>query len=302
MPINAHPEYIEAETQYHKATNPEEKIKCLEKMISVAPSHKGGENLRANLKSRLKKLRGEIDKSKKSGKTNKIGIKKEDLQVVILGKTNSGKSSLLNLLTNANPTIAEYSFTTKQPIVAIMEHSSTQIQIIENPSIESPYYDKGLPHTADTLLLLTENIEQINYLLEETRKHPAKKIIVINKIDKLSESEKRKLSETLKSKKYNFEIISCKTKENIEELKERIFKSFDKLRIYTKEPGKEKSIKPMIMEKETTVKEAAEKIFKGFSEKIKETRIYGPSAKFLGQIVGLKHKLKDLDVIEFKTK
>jgi hypothetical protein len=58
----------------------------------------------------------------------------------------------------------------------------------------------------------------------------------------------------------------------------------------------------MIMEKNSTVKSVAEKILKGLSEKIKEARIWGPSSKFPGQIVGLNHKLKDLDVVEFKTR
>ena len=38
-----------------------------------------------------------------------------------------------------------------------------------------------------------------------------------------------------------------------------------------------------------------------FSNKIKETRIWGPSSKYSGQVVGLQHELKDLDVVEFKT-
>ena len=51
-----------------------------------------------------------------------------------------------------------------------------------------------------------------------------------------------------------------------------------------------------------TVKDVAEKILHGFSKNIKETRIWGPSSKFSGQKVGLNHKLKDLDTVEFKTK
>ncbi len=39
---------------------------------------------------------------------------------------------------------------------------------------------------------------------------------------------------------YNFVTISTKTKEGIEELKEKIFKGFDKIRVFTKEPGKRK--------------------------------------------------------------
>ena len=91
---------------------------------------------------------------------------------------------------------------------------------------------------------------------------------------------------------------------NKEQLKqfEKIFQSFDKIRVYTKEPGKEKSPKPIIMKPNSTVEDVAEKILHGFSTKVKKTKIWGPSSKFPGQQIGLKHKLKDLDIIEFKTK
>ena len=59
---------------------------------------------------------------------------------------------------------------------------------------------------------------------------------------------------------------------------------------------------PIILFPESTVGDVAEKILKGFSLKVKETRIWGPSSKFSGQKVGLKHKLKDMDVVEFKTR
>ncbi len=66
--------------------------------------------------------------------------------------------------------------------------------------------------------------------------------------------------------------------------------------------GKDKSPKPIILEPNSIIKAVAEKILKKFSEKIKETKIWGPSSKFPGQKIGLKHELKDLDVVEFKTK
>ena len=54
--------------------------------------------------------------------------------------------------------------------------------------------------------------------------------------------------------------------------------------------------------KNAIVKDVAEKILKGFSNKVVETKIWGPSSKFPGQKVGLNHKLIDLDVVEFKTR
>ena len=302
MPVNAHPDYIVAEQVYLNAETKEQKIRALKKMISHAPSHKGAENLRAQLKRRLAKLKYSKEKEIKQKKSGKAGIKKEDMQAIIIGKTNSGKSSLLKILTNAKSEISSKQFATKKPIIGMMNYNSVQIQLIENPAIESEFYDKGIVYTADIVLILISSLEELKEIEKEIKTSGAK-IIVFNKIDLLSKEEKRKISATLQSKKYNFQLISIKTKKGIEELKEKIFNSFNKIRIYTKEPGKEPDKnKPMILNPNSTVKNVAEKILKGFSNKIKQIKIWGPSSKFPGQIVGLKHKLKDLDIIEFKTK
>jgi hypothetical protein len=305
MPINVNdPEYVSAERDYFEASTKEEKLAALKKMISHAPKHKGGENLRQQLTTRRKKLELEIEKTKRSGKSSRVGIKKEDMQVVIVGKTNSGKSGLLKTLTNADPVISENRFTTTESHIGMMPYDTTSIQLIEIPAIDSDYYDKGTVYTADTVLILIEKIEDINDI-EKKLKTQGKKIIVLGKSDKISHNEKRKIAATLKSKfkKYDFIIVSSKNNENIDELKEKIFKSFEVCRVYTKEPGKEVNKKrPMILPPNSTVKDVAEKILKGFSLRIKQIRIWGPSSKFSGQIVGLKHKVKDLDIVEFKTK
>ena len=303
MPVNAHPEYIAAEKEYHTAETDEDKLLALEKMISVLPSHKGAENLRAQIKLRYKRLKEKLEKEKKTKKSSsKQGIKKEDLQAVIIGKTHVGKSSFLSLLTNAKPEIGDYDFVTKLPIVGIMDYNGVKIQLIEIPAVGSDYYDKGLVNSTDTILIMIENLEQIKEIEKIIERAPGKKIFVFSKIDLLSENEKRKINATLSSRKYNFCLISNQTQEGINELKEKLFQSFGKIRIYTKEPGKEKSPNPIVLSPESNVKEVAEKILKGFSNKVKETRIWGPSSKYPGQIVGLQHKLKDLDVVEFRTR
>ena len=57
----------------------------------------------------------------------------------------------------------------------------------------------------------------------------------------------------------------------------------------------------MILKRNSTTRDIAEKILKGMSKKIRKVRIWGPSSKFPGQIVGLDHVLKDKDTIEFQT-
>jgi len=294
MPINASPHFERAQMEYEQAETTAQKIRCLKKMLTLSPKHKGAENLNAQLKRRLARLKYAKEKEDKSGKRTSIGIKKSDMQAVIVGKTNSGKSSLLKTLTNAQPKISETKFTTTEPTIGMMAYATTSIQLIENPAIDSEYYDKGITNTADTILILVEDLEQIKEIEAELEKAFGKRIIIFNNKNNFDE---RKISATLQSKKYNFVILS----ENLQELKEKIFQSFDKIRVYTKEPGKEKSPIPIIMKPNSTVYNVAEKVLKGFSKNVKETKIWGPSSKFPGQKVGLKHKLKDLDVVEFKT-
>ena len=302
MPINAHPEYITAEKKYNEANSEEEKLKALEEMLKWVPKHKGAETLRKNLRTRYKKLKQEFAKAKKKSGSKK-GIKKEQLQAIILGLTNSGKSSILKSITNAQPKIASYGFTTTEPQIGTLNYKGCNIQIIDLPPIASPNYDKGLVNNADTLLIVVEKINEIKPILKEISNKNDKKIIIFNKIDLYDENTKRKISETLKSKKYRHIMTSTKTDEGIEELKEKILKSFDMIRIYTKHPGKKQKLDnvPIILPPNSTLKDVAEKILHGYSKKVKYAKITGPSCKFTNQKVGLKHIVKDKDVVEFFT-
>jgi ribosome-interacting GTPase 1 len=68
-----------------------------------------------------------------------------------------------------------------------------------------------------------------------------------------------------------------------------------------KEPGKAPSQIPLVLDIGSTIRDAAESILKGFSKRIKESKVTGPSGKFPNQKVGITHVLKDRDVIEFHT-
>lgn len=202
------------------------------------------------------------------------------MQAVIVGKTNTGKSSLMSLLTKVSPKVSPFPFNTKEPVIGIMFSHGTSIQLIENPAVGSEFYDKGLTNSADTLLILITDLNQLEEINKSIERSQGKRIIAFNKIDSLSENEKRKIFAKLQSKKYNFVLISTKTKEGIEELKEKLFQSFDKIRIFTKEPGKPKTEKPIVMEEDTTVREVAEKILKGFSKKSGKQKFGGLPANF----------------------
>ncbi len=302
MPVNVHPEFAHAEKEYLAAERLEDKIKTLEKLISFAPSHKGAENLRADLKNRLKRLKEKQEKGKTSGKSTAVKIKKESMQVALLGFANSGKSTFLKAITNKSPSISEHKFTTKIPEVGMTTFEGASIQIVDVPAADSEFFDQGIINTADVVALVITNLNEIIELEKYKTRAIGKELIIFNKIDQLTANEKRKIEAQLSSKKKKFVLVSAKEKENLEECKEKIFQLLNRIRVYTKEPGKEKSPRPIILEPNETVRDVAEKILKGFSQRVIETKIWGPSSKFPGQKVGLQHKLKDKDVVEFKTK
>lgn len=305
MPINASYEFGNAEKQFYSAQTDEEKLAGLEEMIKTMPQHKSAEALRKNLRTRYKKLKEDVasKKKRKKGSQNKVAIKKGDMQAVLVGLTNSGKSSILKVLTNANPLIAPYGFTTQNPEVGIMNYETCPIQIVDMPAIGADSFETGIINTSDTAIIVVDKLEDIDAVRKVLDKFGGKQIIVLNKIDLLDNNSKRKLNETLRTKKYNFVMISCRTLEGINELKEKIFKSFDKIRVYTKQPNKQQHDNdPVIMPPKSTVAEVARIIFKGKTDLVKRARIWGPSSKFGGQEIGLKHELKDKDVLEFATK
>lgn len=299
MPANVSVEYTYAEKRYLAAKTDEEKLLALEEMVRTMPQHKSAEAMRANLRTRYKKFQEKLEKKKKSSK-GKEGIRKEELQAVLIGLTNSGKSSVLASLTNAHPKISPYQYSTKFPLLGTLDYEGVKIQIVDMPAIESEDFDQGIANTADILLIVVTNPNELEQIFSFLEKAIGNKIIILNKIDLLSENEKRKFSSFLQSKKYNFVLYSAKTLKNINELKEKIFLSFGKMRVYTKQPHKPVDREPVIMPQKSTVKDVAEKIFHSRIQ-IKEARITGPSSKFPNQKVGLDHQLKDRDTIEFKT-
>jgi len=301
MSTNQGPEYFAAEKRYLLAITPEERIFWLKEMIHNFKKHKGSENMLANLKTRLIKLEEKQEKAKKSGKGKK-GIKKEGFQCVLVGLPNSGKSCLLSKLTNAKPEISPNPFTTKQPIIGTMYHEGFKIQIVDLPSIGSEYFDIGIINTADCLLIVLSSLDELSRITPLLSKATKNQIIIINKSDILSTNEKRILHDKLKSKKINGIILSCELEEGLNNLKGMIISSTNLIRIYTKEPGKHSTGIPVILPSGSTVRDVAESILKGFSQKVKETILTGPSSKFPNQKVGINHVLKDKDVVEFKTR
>jgi ribosome-interacting GTPase 1 len=136
MPANLPPE---AKAKWNEALaerDPRKKVQAFQEFLSAIPKHKGNEHLRAQIKTKIATLKDEIAAQRgRSGGRSSWTVEREGAaQVMIFGPTNVGRSSLLRALTKAQPTVAEYEFTTQRPIPGMLLFEDIQFQLIELPA------------------------------------------------------------------------------------------------------------------------------------------------------------------------
>lgn len=120
------------------ARTPEDKLRAMREFVSLCPKHKGTERLLAHVKRQMAILRREaVDEVRRQrGGGPRFFVEKEGAaQVVMLGPTKAGRSSLLASLTNAEPLIAGYEFATTEPEVGMLNYEDIQLQLVEAPAI-----------------------------------------------------------------------------------------------------------------------------------------------------------------------
>jgi hypothetical protein len=182
LPANLPPQSRAAERRYTDAKTLPEKIKYLQEFISTIPEHKGNEKMRGYLRRRLAQLKDELDdqKRRKAGSSGGGGfsVKKEGAaQIVILGSTGSGKSALLERITNAKSQTGDHSFVTQEPVPGMMHFEDIQFQLVDTPAIFKNVRGGAwgsqllsLARNADGLLILLEAPaakEQYEMIIEE---------------------------------------------------------------------------------------------------------------------------------------
>jgi len=325
MPANLTPQYLESEAKFKQAKTTPEKIKALEIMMGVIPKHKGTEKLRGQLKSRMAKLKEELQRRPTLGRAEQaFSIKREGAaQVVLLGPPNSGKSALFSQVTHALSEVADYPFTTQKPIPGMMKFENLQIQLVDTPPLQLDHVEPGfsnLVRNADALLLLVDLTEdpviQMEILLDELKQMKIevlgkglipplgqgwvsqRALLLGNKCDVKNAMEGYRTLEARFRDVFPILPISAKGEMNFDEVRKETYQLLDIIRVYTKVPGKEPDLtEPVILKKGSTVGYVALSVQKDFVAKLHYAKIWG-SGKFDGQMVKRDYRVNEGDIIE----
>ena len=159
----------------------------------------------------------------------------------IIGLPNAGKSSLLSAITNANPKIANYQFTTLNPNLGVTKYDDKEVTIADIPGLVEGAHKgtglgiqflkhiercKSLLHLIDiTNSDLKKSYKQIKNELKNYSSKLAKKkeLVVLNKTDLINEKQIKKIIKDF-SKNTKSEIVTLSTlkKSSVSKIKAKL--------------------------------------------------------------------------------
>lgn len=144
------------------------------------------------------------------------------------------------------------------------------------------------------------NVEQMLDVLSGNRVY-IKCVMAINKVDLAKPGQTEAVVAMYPD--YITVPISAATGYGMEDLKQTLYDTIQMIRIYLKPQGKEADMEePLIVKKGNTVGDVCEVIHRDFKKNFRYAMIWGRSAKFPGQTVGLDHVVQDEDVITIIVK
>ncbi len=318
MPANLTAQYFEAESKFKQASTSAEKVQALEEMLRNIPKHKGTEKMQADIKKRLSRERKESQKKKSSGASQRTDhyVKSEGAgQVVLCGPPNSGKSQLLTNLTHAQVEVADYPYTTRIPQPGMMPFEDILIQLVDMPPLSpeslEPWQLAMIQLSNLALVIFDINdpeiLEQTEFVLSTLEERGITLaldqrpglVFLGNKCDHSQGEANFSAWQELYQDRFQAEPFSAVSPTHLEELRHRLFKLLDIVRIYTKPPGKkpERNTAPFVFPRGATIVDAAATVHKEIAQSFKFARVWG-HARFEGQMVERGYVLEDGDIVE----
>ncbi|MCZ6676084.1 MAG: 50S ribosome-binding GTPase [Candidatus Poribacteria bacterium] len=329
MPANLPPEYYKLKHQLEASGTDDERLQLLEEMLRIAPKHKGTEKVRADLRTRVAKIRkGAGKKQAKKGRSYHVP-KQGAGQIVLIGTPNVGKSQIVASFTNAKPPVSPTPYTTHEPVVGMLSYENIQFQLIDTPPITADFVQPwvfDLVRNADLVMLVVslasdEVLDQVDIVksklteakiqiagvectsadADEPFSAPFTKTVWItaNQMDDPGAVDRLEILQEFYADEFQIYPLSATNGQGLDRLQKAVYTQLEILRVYTKSPGKPVDYEdPIVLLIGSTVIDAATALHKDFAENFKFARIWGPNWHD-GQPVSRDDVVHDGDILEF---
>jgi ribosome-interacting GTPase 1 len=126
-------------------------------------------------------------------------------------------------------------------------------------------------------------------------------IVAINKVDLVNKEYLKHIEKRLKG----WKVIPVAAEKGIglKEVKDGIFDALRFIRIYMKPQGQEADmVEPLVIKDGSDIGMVCDSIHRDFRKNFRYAQVWGKSARFPGQIVGLDHRVMDQDVVTIIVK
>ena len=329
MPANLPPEYYKLKHELEAARTDDERLQLLEEMTRIAPKHKGTEKVRADLRSRISKLRKAAGK-RQSKRGHSYHVPKQGAgQLVLIGTPNVGKSQIIASFTKAKPAVSPTPYTTQEPSVGMLAYENIQFQLVDTPPITQDFVQPwvfDLVRNADLALLVVslasdeilDQVEIVESKLTEAKiqiagiEQPLDEageafeanftktvLLIANQADEEGAADRLEILREFYAENFEIFPLSTITGEGLDQLQEVVYKQLEISRVYTKSPAKPVDYEdPIVLPKGSKVIEAAMALHKEFAQDFKSARIWGANW-YDGQTVSRDDVVYEGDVLEF---
>jgi uncharacterized protein len=241
-----------------------------------------------------------------------IAVRREGAaQVALVGPPNAGKSSLLHALSHVQVKIAGYAFTTLRPVPALTRIGGVLVQLVEIPGLIAGANDDrgggkallGVLRGADAIVYCQDVGAAVDDLLAVRAEVAAAGIVApavlaATKVDGGQEGALERLHAAVPD--LPVVGVSVLDDASLEAFKEAVWQLTGLIRVYLRHDHVTDA-EPLALHPGATVADVATEIHKEIGAACHGARLWGPSARFDGQLVGREHRLQDGDTVEIVT-
>ncbi len=316
-----------------KGKTPSEEIAILARYLSDWPEFKGPyQEMRKKYERRIEELKKveHVLSSGARGHVDPFSVRKRGLaEVALVGLPNSGKTSVFHTLTGAEAEIADYPYTTLKPNVGMFSLGGFEFEIVDLPAvpdgpIDTLSYATGLKEavlnanllglvldaTGDAglqLAVIGDRLGEIGATAEFSadvaagEPSPSVKgaIVFVTKLDLDGEREVEPVRTLLPRARVFGHPLD---RSQLRGVGEALCLFLDRIVVVARDPDSRDEPMAFAVRTGSTVHDLAREIHGDLAGHAKRGKVWGTSAKFPGQEVGLEHELAPGDTVEILTR